>query len=89
MASGETESDFSRKIDKFVVKARANKEWEVEYMTLLQRDRENIEKGRQEEKKASALNAINEGLPKDVIQRIFGISDSEYAGILEMSESGK
>lgn len=41
----ESESDFTKKLDEEVHKAREQKEWRVEYMTLLMRDQENIEKG--------------------------------------------
>lgn len=39
------EDTFTRKIDKEVKKARECEEWKVEYMTLLMRDQENMEKG--------------------------------------------
>lgn len=39
---------FIRKLDAEVEKAKQNKEWRREYMTLFMRDQENIEKGREE-----------------------------------------
>lgn len=41
-------SPLIREIHKRVIEVKENKEMEVEYMTLLQRDRENIELGREE-----------------------------------------
>lgn len=43
-----TSSPLIKEIHKRVIEVKQNKEMEVEYMTLLQRDRENIELGRQE-----------------------------------------
>lgn len=41
-------SPLIREIHKRVIEVKESKEMEVEYMTLLQRDRENIELGREE-----------------------------------------
>lgn len=43
-----SEDDFVKKLEKAVKEARENREWRHEYMTLLMRDQENIEKGRSE-----------------------------------------
>lgn len=41
-------TSFTEAVDKAVTKAKENKEWKVEYMTLLMRDQENIQRGREE-----------------------------------------
>ena len=41
-----SENPFVRKVDAAVCRARKNEEWRREFMTLLMRDQENIEKGR-------------------------------------------
>lgn len=41
----ESESTFTKNLAREVEKARKQEEWKVEYMTLLMRDQENIEKG--------------------------------------------
>ena len=77
---------ISRRIDRLVVKARDNEEWKVEYMTLEMRDRENIEKGREEGiiegreelRSEAVIEAIRAGLDEDLILRIFKITDEKY-----------
>ena len=44
----ESDSPLVRKLEAEVNKAKKNREWRREYMTLLMRDQENIEKGRTE-----------------------------------------
>ena len=43
-----SEDSFVKKLDEAVKEAKRNREWRREYMTLLMRDQENIEKGRKE-----------------------------------------
>lgn len=47
-------SQLVREIHKKVIEVKQNKEMEVEYMTLLQRDRENLEQGREEGREEGA-----------------------------------
>lgn len=49
--------DFIKETDAAVQKARMNKEWRREYMTLLQRDLEKIDEGRQEGRLDGILEA--------------------------------
>ena len=46
--SSQAKSPLIKEIHKKVIEVKESKEMEVEYMTLLQRDRENIELGREE-----------------------------------------
>ena len=39
------QSNFAKKIDEAVIEARNSEKWRCEYMTLLMRDQENIQKG--------------------------------------------
>lgn len=48
VAGKKPEDTYVKKLEEAVKKARLNKEWRHEYMTLLMRDRVNIEKGREE-----------------------------------------
>lgn len=48
VAGNLSEDPFVKKLDNAVIKAKNNEEWRREYMTLLMRDRENLEKGRAE-----------------------------------------
>ena len=50
-----TDDPYVQKLDEAVREAKKNREWRHEYMTLLMRDMENIEKGR---KDINKLNAI-------------------------------
>lgn len=45
VAGREPEDDYVKRLEEAVGEARKNREWRREYMTLLMRDRENIEKG--------------------------------------------
>lgn len=45
VAGRKSEDDFIKKLEAAVEAARKNREWRHEYMTLLMRDQENIEKG--------------------------------------------
>lgn len=40
-----SDNSFVKELEREVQRVRDNKEWRVEYMTLLMRDRENMEKG--------------------------------------------
>jgi len=46
VAGRESEDDFVQRLAEAVEKAKQNREWRHEYMTLLMRDQENIEKGK-------------------------------------------
>lgn len=45
VAGIESEDDFVKRVAEAVQEAKKNREWRHEYMTLLMRDQENIEKG--------------------------------------------
>ncbi len=76
-------SSLIREIHKRVTEVKQSKEMEVEYMTLLQRDRENIELGREEGREQGTLLATkiiklyNKGMNnKDIADSLQ--LDSEY-----------
>jgi len=59
---GQATNVFVQKLDDAVRKAKKNRKWRHEYMTLLMRDQENMERGREEgiaygEERLSALIA--------------------------------
>lgn len=64
-------NDFVNRIEKEVSKARTHEEWRLEYMTLLQRDRQNREEGRIEGRAegivAGQLQQLNSLLEKGII----------------------
>ena len=71
VAGKKSEDTYVKKLEKAVKKARLNKEWRHEYMTLLMRDQENIEIGREEGMEiGTAKGIIETGLD-------FGLSEGE------------
>ena len=56
VAGRKSEDDFIKKLEAAVKEARKNREWRHEYMTLLMRDQENVEKD--EEMLAKLINAF-------------------------------
>ena len=67
VAGKESDDAFVRKLEEAVKQARKNREWRHEYMTLLMRDQENIEKGMEKGKIYGAVSTYRE----------LGLSDSE------------
>ena len=88
VAGRKSDNSFVRKLDDAVQRARKNQEWRREFMTLLMRDQENIEKGRAEGRAESRYEMIVEMLRNDIpvekIARVAGVSVEE---ILEISRS--
>lgn len=64
------QNDFTRRIVDEVNKARAHEEWRVEYMSLLLRDQEMREEGREEERQTMIVNMLKENIPVEAICRI-------------------
>lgn len=83
VAGKTSEDSFVKKLEKAVDKAKENREWRREYMTLLMRDQENIEKG----KIYGMLSAYKEfGMSDDSIikklQEKFQLSEDEAEAYL-------
>lgn len=72
-----SESRFVKKLDEEVNRAKQNREWRREYMTLLMRDRENLEKGIQqgigqgEERLAVLSKKLMQEKRYDVLKRVY------------------
>ena len=86
VAGNKSDDEFVKALDAEVVKIRESKEWRREYMTLLMRDRENVEKGIEQGglyqlinmvykkiQKGKALELIADELEEDIslIQKIY------------------
>ena len=73
-----TEDPFVQELEEAVSEARKNREWRHEYMTLLMRDQENLERGREEGREEGRLKEREEGIRK-MISALgsFGISREE------------
>ena len=68
VAGRKAENSYVQKLENAVREAKRNREWRHEYMTLLMRDLENLEKGREEGRK--------EGIKEGKIQQA---KDTAYA----------
>ena len=67
VAGKPSDDPFVKKIDDAVRKARANKEWRREYMTLMMRDLENQEKGAEKEQRDRIAQMLRKGKkPEDI-----------------------
>ena len=62
VAGKKSDDDFVRKLEEAVKKARKNREWRHEYMTLLMRDQENIEKGIQQGREEGIQQEREQGI---------------------------
>ena len=72
-------SPLIRQIHRKVIEVKQNPKMEVEYMTLLQRDRENIELGREEGRQEGIKMAL------DIIRlHLDGKADQEIAAMLRL-----
>ncbi len=85
VAGKESEDLFVQKLKKAVKEAKKNRNWRLEFMTLLMRDQENIEKGRMEGRmegiEAIILDNLEEGISKERIliklQKLFALNQQE------------
>ncbi len=77
VAGNKSDDAFVKELDAEVAKVRESKEWRREYMTLLMRDRENVEKGIEQGKIQVVLTMLQEGFSKEVISKATGFSNVE------------
>ena len=83
VAGKKSDDSFVKKLEEAVKKVKENREWRYEYMTLLMRDQENIEKG----KIFGMLSAYRDiGIADDIISKKlrekFHLSEEEVEGYL-------
>ena len=70
VAGKKTEDSFVEQLEEAVKRAKMNREWRHEYMTLLMRDQENIEKGIEKGKIYGAISMCRDlGLPEEEISK--------------------
>lgn len=74
VAGQKPEDSYVKKLDKAIQEAKMNREWRHEYMTLLMRDQENMEKG--EEMLAKLILFLNEDGRLSDVTRV--LQDKEY-----------
>lgn len=82
VAGKKSEDSFVEKLEEAVNEAKKNREWRHEYMTLLMRDKENVEKG----KELMIVNALK--TTKSVKQTSFILQLTEQE-VREIAESKK
>lgn len=76
VAGKKSADDYVQRLEEAVAQARRNREWKHEYMTLLMRDQENIEKGMEKGKiEGRAEEIIESGFEfglseKDILTRL-------------------
>lgn len=80
VAGRETEDDYVEKLKEAVKQAKKNRKWRHEYMTLLMRDQENVERGKQQ--------GIQQGIQKGIhgavsMCRELKLSDEEIVKMLQ------
>lgn len=90
----QAKSPLIRQIHQRVTQIRQSREMEVEYMTLMQRDRENIEQGREEGREEGLKEGRKEGrkegiqMTLDIIRlHLSGKSSREIADVLNLTPS--
>ena len=78
VAGKNSEDDYVKRLEAAVKEAKKNREWRHEYMTLLMRDQENIEKGRimGEDMILDLIQKLMENQRSDEISRVK--EDKEY-----------
>jgi len=86
VAGKKSDDDFVRKLEEAVKKAKKNREWRHEYMTLLMRDQENLEKGMQQGIEKGMQQGIEKGMQQGIEK---GKQQEREQGIKLMIESGK
>ena len=77
--------DYTKKLEDAVKKARMNKEWRRQYMTMMMRDLENQEIGKRKGEKNKEIDVaekmLADGEPTDKIIRYTGITEDSLQEI--------
>ena len=76
--------DYTKKLEEAVKKARMNKEWRRQYMTMMMRDLENQEIGKIERDKELAKDMLSDNKP---IDEILKYSRLEPEALKEVADS--
>ncbi len=90
VAGKETDDSFVKKLDDAVKNAKKNREWRHEYMTLLMRDQENLEKGIEKGMEKGMKKGIEKGTMQErrkiIIKMIGqGFNDVQIMTVCETS----
>ena len=77
VAGRKTEDSYVEKLKAAVERAKKNREWRHEYMTLLMRDQENIEKGTLQERRKIIIKMLCQGFNDEQILSVCETSEEE------------
>ena len=84
---GESSNPFVKELEDKVTQVKASEEWRLEYMTLLMRDRENQEigreEGREEERRKIIIKMIKQGFGDEQILLLCDTSEAEIMSCKE------
>ena len=80
VAGRKSEDSFVEKLEEAVKEAKKNREWRHEYMTLLMRDRENVDKGKIQERQKIIIKMLRQGFSTE---QIIGICETNEEEIEE------
>ena len=90
IAGGRPADDFTNELEDEVKKVKENKNWRREYMTLMMRDKENIQKGIKEgielEKRTTVIKMLKKGFDMELISELSGLSYEEIEKLREECE---
>ena len=83
VAGKETDDLFVKRLDEAAKRAKKNREWRYEYMTLLMRDQENLEKGIEQgtlrERRKIILKMTGQGFNDAQIMAVCETSEKEIS----------
>lgn len=77
VAGRKSEDKFVKKLEEAVKEAKKNREWRHEYMTLLMRDQENLEKGEEKQRKKIVEKMLLKGFKAEQIMDICDTTEEE------------
>ena len=86
VAGKKSEDAFVGKLEKALNEAKRNREWRHEYMTLLMRDQENLEKGINQERKKIVLKMIQQGFTIGQIMAVCEVTEEEIKRFVDNVE---
>lgn len=79
--------EFTQRIENVVIKARNKEEWRLEYMTLLQRDREKFEEGVESGKEIGEENAKLK-IARSMFEKNMSLEDIKELTDVTLDENG-
>lgn len=82
-----SEAAFVKKLEQEIDKIKENDEWRQEYMTLLLRDQENIEQGKELERLSQVARLVKKGKEIEMITDFLGYDRGYVEKIKQLVET--